>query len=96
MTKNPRRRLLRRARYATAGIVVTAVAGTAGLTAVAASAIGLAPGTPGDTTGGTTGDKTGGTSGRADTGQGAAPRSGTGIGTAPAPAGQPQGGSNAS
>ena len=89
MTENPRHRVLRRARHATAGIVITAVAGTAGLAAVAANATDLASGSTG-----TTGGTSGGTSGRTHTGQGAASRSGTGI--APAPVGQPQGGSNAS
>lgn len=40
MTRNPRTTLLRRARFATLGIVATAVAGTAALTAVAAASDG--------------------------------------------------------
>lgn len=80
MTENPRRQLLRRARYATAGIVVTAVAGTAGLAAVAANATNVA--------GGTTSD------GSTTTGTGSHRNAGTGI--TRAPAGQSQGGSNAS
>ena len=80
MTESPRRHLLRRARYATAGIVITAVAGTAGLTAVAAAA---------------TGGASGGTGGTG-TGQRQRAVTGTSGGVVQAPVGQPQAGSNAS
>jgi len=85
MTESPRRQLLRRARYATAGMVITAVAGTAGLTAVAANATGVASG------------GTGGTPGSTGTGQRQRTVTGTnGGGVVQAPVGQPQAGSNAS
>ncbi len=94
MTESPRRHLLRRARYATAGIVITAVAGTAGLTAVAANATGVASGGTGGTG---TGTGTGGNAGTTDTGQRQRAVTGTsGGGVVQAPVGQPQAGSNAS
>jgi hypothetical protein len=51
MTSDPRRTLLRRARLATLGIVATAVASTAGLTAVAAASDGPSATTDDDGTG---------------------------------------------
>jgi hypothetical protein len=91
----PRRRVLRRARLTTVGIVVTVAAGTAALTAVAANATSDAGGTA---TPGIDGSQVG--SRDATTGLPGQPlsrstHSGSGLVQAPSNS-QPQGGTNAS
>lgn len=88
MTENPRLQLLRRARLTTAAIAVTAVAGTAALTAAASNA--TATGNTGTGTGTSTG-----TGGRHATKQQGTSQGGTGVVPAPATS-QPQASSNAS
>ncbi|WP_028639181.1 hypothetical protein [Nocardioides sp. URHA0032] len=91
MNENPRRRLLRRARLTTAGIAVTAVAGTGALTAVASNATATGDGTGGGSTGGNGGQRQApDQQGRARSSQG-----GTGVVQAPASS-QPQAATNAS
>ena len=90
MNENPRRRLLRQARLTTAAIAVTAVAGTAALTAVAQNAT---------ATGGGSGSGNGGNNNHRQTvnkqGQVRSSQGGTGVVQVPSSS-QPQGGSNAS
>jgi hypothetical protein len=91
MTENPRRKILRRARLATAGIVVTAVAGTAGLTAAASNA--TAQGGNGGNDGplgGLLGGRAGHTSGNTSNNRG------SGVVQARASNSQPQASTNAS
>lgn len=89
MNENPRRRLLRRARLTTAAIAVTAVTGTAALTAVAQNATATGAGS-GSGNGGDNNHRTVSRQGQVRSSQG-------GIGVVQVPSSsQPQGGSNAS